>query len=145
MIKCYLDANVLLFLQDSQSPFYGQARLAVEQLILKRAEIFTSSLALDEFLQGTLRFSHKSKQEMRGQLKKGLKRIFSIPQFKLVNPPGDPKRHVKVVDIVAKYNLRPRDAYHLFIMQENKIRYLATFDNDFEAVFSKGPVQKFSV
>jgi len=145
MIRCYLDANVLIFLQDKKSPFYNQAVLTIKQLILKRAEIFTSSLSLDEFLQGSLRFSRKTKQEMKGQLKIGLKKIFSLPQFRLVNPPDDTKRHMKVVDIVAKYNLRPRDAYHLFIMQENKIKYLATFDHDFDRVFAKGTVQKFPI
>lgn len=143
MINCYLDANVLIFLQDRKSPFNNQARLVVKQLILKKAEIFTSSLALDEFLQGNLRFSHKSRQAMRGQLKNGLKRIFSLPQFRLVNPPVDPKTHLKVVDMVAKYNLRPRDAYHLLIMKENKINYFATFDSDFDNVFQKGLVKKF--
>lgn len=42
-----------------------------------------------------------------------------------------------------KYNLRSRDAYHLFIMVENKVKFFATFDADFDKVFTKGKVKKF--
>lgn len=143
MTRCYLDSNILFYFQDKKSPFHNQVQELIGKLILQKTELLTSPLTLDEFLQGSLRFSGRSKQEMRNELKRSLKKIFSLPKFQLINPPVDRGRHLKVVNLIAKFNLRPRDAYHLFTMLENKIQYLATFDNDFEQVFNKGMIKRF--
>lgn len=143
MKKCYLDANFLVFLQDLNSPFYPQAEIILKKLIDEKFVIFTSSLALDEFLMGSLRLSGKSIKEMRINLRLGLKTIFKLPNFNLAVLPKDPEKHLKVINLMAKYNLKPRDAYHLFIMLENKIKYFATFDSDFKEIFKKGKIKKF--
>lgn len=44
---------------------------------------------------------------------------------------------------MEKFVLKPRDAYHLLTMKENRIRFFATFDKDFELVFRKGVVLEF--
>ena len=141
MKKCYLDANFLVFLQDRHSPLYLQAEAVLKILIEEGFALYTSALALDEFLMGSLRFSGKSAKEMKGNLKLGLKTIFRFPNFGLISPSENPEKHLKVVDLMAKFNLKPRDAYHLFIMLENKITYFATFDSDFNRVFKTGKIK----
>lgn len=144
MIRCYLDANVLIYFQNPNSPFFEAAQKMIKSLVIKGNEILFSSLVLDEFLMGSLRQSTKNRNEMKVILKQGMKSIFRLPGFQLINPSLEPKNHLKIIDLMVKYNLKPRDAYHLFIMIENKVRYLATFDNDFEDVFKKGLIKKFS-
>jgi len=53
----------------------------------------------------------------------------------LVNSPTGLKDQIKVVEYMEKYNLCPRDAYHLLTMIYNKIDSFATFDTDFNKVF----------
>lgn len=143
MKRCYLDANFLIFLQDFDSSFYPKAEVILKKLIEEGFVLFISALVLDEFLMGSLRLSGKSAEQMKENLRLGLKTIFNIPNINLVNPPQDSEKHLKVVNLMAKFNLKPRDSYHLFIMLENKIKYLATFDSDFEKVFAAGIVKKF--
>lgn len=143
MKKCYLDANFLIFLHDCGGQFYSQAEIILKNLITEGFILFASPLVLDEFLMGSLRLSGKSASEMKKNLKLGLKTIFKIPNFNLVSPPQDFQKHLRVVNFMAEFNLKPRDAYHLLTMRENKIKYFATFDNDFEQVFKTNLIKKF--
>lgn len=144
MKKCYLDANTLLYWQDSFAPFNQEAKKLIEKLIEKGYQLFFSPLILDEYIHNSVRFSGKRIAEAKKGLNRSLKRIFSLPKLQLVNPPLLPQAHLKVVYFMAKYNLHARDAYHLFIMKENKIKYFATFDNDFDSVFAKRILRKFT-
>lgn len=143
MKRCYLDANLLFYWQDPKSPFNQAATNIVERLVQGGYFLFVSSLVLDEYLYTCLRFSGKSKIEMKDNLKFSLKRVLKIPTLRLINPSLDERKHLKVIDLIAKFNLHPRDAYHLFIMLENKVKFLATFDSDFEKVFKKGLIKQF--
>lgn len=143
MKRCYLDANLLFYWQDPKSPFNQAATNIVERLVQGRYFLFVSSLVLDEYLYTCLRFSGKSKIEMKDNLKFSLKRVLKIPTLQLINPSLDERKHLKVIDLIAKFNLHSRDAYHLFIMLENKVKFLATFDSDFEKVFKKGLIKQF--
>lgn len=144
MKKCYLDANTLFYWQDSASPSNQDAKEIIEKLIGGRYQLFVSPLVLDEFIHNSVRFSGKRIIEIKKSLSISLRKIFSLPRLQLVNPPLLPKAHFKVIYLMAKYNLHARDAYHLFILKENKIKYLATFDRDFEEIFTKGILKKFS-
>lgn len=142
--SCYLDANLLVYLHDRNSPFYLEAKLLIEKLFQQKYELIISSLVLDEYEHAILRSSTATKSEIIRRLKISTRKIFKLPTLKLVNPPLEPKRHLKVINFMAKYNLHPRDAYHLFIILENKIKYFATFDGDFDEVFKSGKLKRFT-
>lgn len=97
--------------------------------------MFISSLVLDEYFHNMIRFSKGSKQEAFLDLKNSFNKIIKMPNLNLVNPSSILTDQRKVINLMIKYKLRARDAYHLFIMKENKIKYLATSDNDFEEIF----------
>lgn len=142
--SCYLDANILVYYQDRISPFHNQSKLIIENLIQKGYAIALSSLSLDEYEYTILSSSNKPKQVILKNLKNCLRKLLRIPDIYLINPPIEFKKHLKVLNIMEKYSLKPRDAYHLFIMLENKIKFFATFDNDFVSVFQKKLITKFS-
>lgn len=144
MKKCCLDANLLVYFQDPQSPSNQEATAIIQKLTEESYEIIISSLVLDEYLYTSLKFSGKSRKEMKESLTKSLKRIFKLKNIILVNPGLELKKHLKVINLMVKYNLQPRDAYHLFIMLENKVKFLATFDSDFDKVFASGKIKKFT-
>lgn len=144
MKKCYLDANVLLYFTNPRAEFHEQAIEIISSLLIREWMVFISALTLDEYFHNSLRFSQMSKEHALQDLKKGFGRIKRLKNLNLVHPPDELKKQTKALNMMAKYQLRSRDAYHLFIMRENKIKYFATFDNDFEGVFKKSLLKKFS-
>lgn len=143
MKKCYLDANFLLSYQDTRSVFHAAAIELVQKLIDGRFKLFTSSLALDEYIHNTIRFSGKSLKLLKPDLSVSLREIFSLPDLELINPTLELKKHLEILELMEEYGLRARDAYHIFLILENGIGYLATFDSDFKKVFASGKVKKF--
>lgn len=143
MKNCYVDANLLVYFKDLESPAHAGARLILKKVIDQNYQIVISSLVLDEFLYATLHLTYPIGSDKLTNLKLGLQTILKLSDIKLANPPMEPKKHLKVINLMDEFNLLPRDAYHLFIMLENKIKYFATFDNDFNKVFQKGSIKKF--
>lgn len=133
---CYLDANILVFYKDVSSDQHDQAVGIIEKLVADNFRLFISSLALDEFLFAALYYLRKKKvKDIKSDLKDLLSSILEIPNLEIVNPPIDKNQQLKVVDLITNFTLAPRDAYHLLVVLENKIQYLAIFDNDFDKVF----------
>lgn len=143
MSSCYLDANLLIYFQNQKSQFHQQTVQIIKNLVSKDYELVISSLVLDEYLYKSLQLSEDSKSETLKRLEKGLKKILTLPKIKLVNPPLQANKHLKVIGIINKHNLKPRDAYHLFIMLENKVKCFASFDKDFDKIIQKGLIKKF--
>lgn len=144
MKKCYLDTNVLLCYKNEDSPLLLESKRIIKNLLDKSFIICVSPLILDEFLH-SLQFITLRKKKIRNiypLLKEILQDILKLPRLEIVNPPKTKTGQIKAVSMMENYNLRPRDAYHLLTMLENKIDIFATFDNDFRKVFKKGILKK---
>lgn len=141
--SCYLDANVLVYYQDPSSPLHDAASRIIENLLANGFSLTLSSLSLDEYEYTVLSSINKPKLEVLKRLRIGFSRLLKIPTVSLINPPLELKKHRRIFNLMAKFNLKPRDAYHLFIMLENKVKYLATFDSDLDQVFEKGIIKNF--
>lgn len=144
MKRCYLDSNVVISFIDSTAQFHNQSKQILTRFVAESWEINLSALVLDECFHNSLRFSKETRQIAIKQLKFRYRKLIQLPNIKLVVQLPQLKKHTAVLNLMEKYNLRARDAYHLFIMKENKIKYFATFDHDFDSVFRKGLVKKFS-
>jgi len=143
MKTCYLDANVLVYYKNEESPFFGKANETIQQLVEDNYHLFISPLIIDEFLHSikSLCQSKKIKKPKIFRLLRGaLKDILALPALEIVNPPLAKSAQLKIISLMKNHSLRPRDAYHLLIIQENNIQSFATFDSDFKAVFEKGLV-----
>lgn len=143
MKRCYLDANMFLYYSNPDSLSHKQAVTMISQLLSDKWELNLSPLTLDEYFHNMIRFSRVSRQEALKDLKKSFARICKLPGLCLISPGLGWKSQQKVIRFMSKHNLRARDAYHLFIMLENKIKFLATFDNNFKNVFEGGIIKKF--
>ena len=75
-------------------------------------------------------------------MKSVLVKILEIPSLEICSPPTDKPSQLKIVQFMDSFQLRPRDAYHLLIMQANEIEEFATFDSDFRRVFSAKALKK---
>lgn len=143
MKKCYLDANTLIYWQDTASHFNQEAKELLEKLVKENYQPFISPLVLDEYIHNSIRFSGKKIIEIKKNLHQSLKKIFLLPKLQLINPPLLLKAHLEIIYLMCKYDLHTRDAYHLLTIKENKIKFMATFDSDFKIVFQKGLVKQF--
>lgn len=143
MKTCYLDANLLIFLSNKKSSFHQQAVNIIEQLVEGKYQIFLSTLSLDEYFHNFLRFSLDSKEKTLKKLKAAYRELIQISNLYLINAPLELKKQFQALNFMSKHNLHARDAYHLFIMLENKVKFLATFDSDFDKVFETGKIKKF--
>lgn len=136
MQTCYLDSNFLINFANEDSLRHDEAVLKLKKLVSDQTLLFISSLVLDEFLHITrLTLIYKKAKNVEETLKIKLEQILKIPFLQMLNPPIELEKQSVILDIMEKYHLLPRDAYHFWIMQENNIDLFATFDNDFETVF----------
>lgn len=143
LTKCYLDTNVLVYFKLENSSRHKEALFLIKDLVKKKIKIFISGLVIDEFLYSLLRFHKLFKEEVSyKKLKKALMEILNLPNLEIINPSNKKNSHLKIVDNIIFYKLRPRDAHHLLIMQEQEIGYFATFDEDFKDVFKRGIVRE---
>ena len=144
MKRCYLDANLLLYYSNPDSLSHNQAIVIISKLLGENWELYLSPLVLDEYFHNMIRFSRVSRQEALKDLKRSFGKIIKLPGLKLISSNLELKKQQRVIKLMAKYQLRARDAYHLFIMLENKVKYLATFDTDFDKISDSGKIKKFT-
>lgn len=144
MKRCYLDTNTLLYFTNPAAQFHERAIELISSLLIQNYALFISPLILDEYFHNSIRFSQVPKKQALQDLKIGFGKIKKLKNINLVYPPLELKKQAKVISFMVKYQLRSRDAYHLLMMKENKIKYLATFDDDFDSVFAKGILRRFT-
>lgn len=135
--SCYLDANCLIYFLQESSPLHIQAKEIIKKLRSSSISLVISPLCLDEFLYN---FPGNSKTKARA-----LSKILKLPTLKITNPPVTIESQLKIPRLMSKYKLKPRDAYHLLIARENKVKYFATFDSDFNSVFSSKILSEFLI
>lgn len=138
MKKCYLDSNLLIYYKDQDSPFHLQAKNIIKKLNPTKYQLYISSLVIDEVLYSfrkIMLYSRLPATKIYKELNKLITSILTLEHLNIINPPSDKTANKKVVEIMRNFNLLPRDAYHLLIMQEHGIKNFATFDKDFQKVF----------
>lgn len=145
MKKCYLDTNILIALKIEDSPHHAKTRKLIEVPVKEEINFYISPLTVDEFLHPMKYFLGLKYRNVFPYLNQVLKEILMLPSVNLINPSVEIKAQLQVIQYMEDYRLRPRDAYHLFIMQTNRIDLFATFDTDFNEVFKKGLVKKYRV
>jgi len=144
MEKCYLDSNVLINFKNTQSLFHQETKELLTKLANTSFRLYISPLTLDEFLYQLHQILIFQKQKSVFQkLSLALKSILALPGLNLVNPSTNKKNHLKIIKYMENYGLRPRDAYHLLAMKDNRITYLATFDQDFKEAVKAGEAKIF--
>lgn len=140
--KCYLDSNVLINFKNIESPFHQETKELLKKLTNTSFKFCISSLTLDEFLyQLQQMLLYRKQKDIFKKLSYALKSILDLPRLSLVNPPASKKKQSKIIGYMKKYKLRPRDAFHLLVMKENKINFFATFDKDFQKAVKAGEIE----
>lgn len=135
MKKCYLDANCLIYFVSDSSSEHTNGIAVIQSIYEKHLIPVISPLCLDEFL-------YHVKGDIK-QKKHDLSSILALPKLQIVNPPIEFRQQTKILEYMKKFGLHPRDAYHLLTAIYNKVKYFATFDHDFDAVFAAKKLRQF--
>lgn len=138
--SCFLDANICISYIQLPHQFHEKAVTLISKLIQTQIIPTVSPLVLDEFLY-IIKRDYQYKNILK--VKAHLAELLSIPNLLILNPSSEVKQQLKVVDLMNKFSLKPRDAYHLMTVQTQKIKYFATFDNDFSQVFKEKVLKRF--
>lgn len=141
MADIYLDANFIISLNVSGHQFHQPARKFMLQFMKNGDDLFLSTLGVDEIwwvLQKELRKGNAPLQNFHQWFQCFLLRDFKNNGGKIIhfNRIQNDKGCILAVKYGLRFGLRPRDSFHLAIMQDHGIKNIATFDKDFDGISS---------
>lgn len=122
----YLDANFFLFAILDVTQKGDNARKIQDSIIRGKQDATTSALTLDEIMWVLV------KNKKKHMLRTVVEGIYSIPNLDVSGLSSTVP--LLALESMEKYGLSPRDAFHLAVMKEAKIRSIVSDDNDFDKV-----------
>lgn len=121
----YLDANFFIF-ANFASDRRGQKARAILKNVTNGKLAITSSLALDEVMWVLI----KNRQD--SELRAIIEEIYSIKNLEVKEVPAIiPLRALEFIEV---YKLKPRDAFHIAIMEHFGVKEIVSDDSDFDKV-----------
>lgn len=121
----YLDANFFIFANFDLGP-KGEGARKIQRAILEGKQAVTTVLALDEVMWALIR--NKKQGEMRGVIEE----IYATPNLVVKEVPA--LAALTALDIMERYGLKPRDAFHAAAMKAFEVREIVTDDPDFDKI-----------
>ncbi len=121
----YLDANFIVFaylLADKQAT---HARNILREIVGGKRAI-TSSLALDEVMWVIL------KKKLGHEMRHIIEEVYKTKNVEVKEVPS--ATPLRALDIMEKHNLKPRDAFHVAIMEHFGAKEIVSDDADFDRV-----------
>lgn len=136
--RVYLDANFLIaYFVPGHSDYQGAVRLFA-RLLSRKNKLYISPLAVDETWHGMVRQmktqigSTQPHAAFYSQLKTVLDQILASDDIEIVQFENDLEEGIKqALENLHRYTLKPRDAFHLAIMMDLDIKFIATNDPSF--------------
>ncbi|MGH2563880.1 MAG: type II toxin-antitoxin system VapC family toxin [Ginsengibacter sp.] len=139
--KIYLDANFLIFWAlPKDNEIKKKVRVHLATFLSTEATLATSCLAIDEAWNGVKKTYNVLNNETKScsdepifsSLEKFTKELLNkvlILQFE--NPINGT---IKALENIKSFKLKPRDSFHLSLMQDNSFDEIITDDRDFEEI-----------
>ena len=123
-MKVFVDASLIIYLNVRLPD--GEAR-KIEDFWLKLLEesLYTDVLVLDEAIYVSKRKYGVPVEETLELIDKAI-----LPYVEIL--PLSLEEYIKAREYIVKYKLKPSDALHLAVMDNNGIPVIATEDKDFE-------------
>jgi predicted nucleic acid-binding protein len=121
----YLDANFFIICNFDLTSKGERARKIQAEIISGRDAI-TSSLALDEVMWVLV------KNRKAGVLRETIEDIYAL--LNLTIKEVSPNIPLDALDLIEKYNLTPRDAFHVAVMKSYDVNEIVSDDTDFDRV-----------
>lgn len=121
----YLDANFFIFANFSTDSKGNNARAILRQIIMGKRAI-TTSLALDEVMWVLIKNNKKI------ELREIIEEIYAIKNLEIKEVSSNIP--LRAIDFMEKYELKPRDAFHVALMENFNVNEIVSDDSDFDRV-----------
>ncbi|CAB50627.1 type II toxin-antitoxin system VapC family toxin [Pyrococcus abyssi] len=125
-MKLFLDTNILVYLAlGSVDPSYETSIDEFYRDLMKGHELYTDVLVLDEFI-------YILKRKYGVPYEKAITFIEEtvIPVVKIL--PITFLDYLTAKDVMLKYKLKPSDAFHVAVIQNNGLQAIVSEDEDFD-------------
>jgi len=122
----YLDANFFIFALLDTTEKGQRAREIYRNIARGRERAVTSPLAIDEVMWVLIRAGRKH------LLRVAVEGVYTTPNLDVVA--FSPITPLTALNLIERYDLKPRDAFHAATMKENKLTRIVTDDEDFDKV-----------
>lgn len=137
--QVFLDSNFIISLQVTKHQFFGRAQELIYQFKQDGESPVVIPLVFDEFwyiLKGYLKtdFLHDTKEDLIKKLVKATKNVLATDGLQIKDVALAEEDLINTLKIMAKYDLRPRDALIVKSMKVLGVNKIATFDSDFDRV-----------
>ncbi len=136
--KIYFDANFLIYWFISKKPeLKKRARVLLAEFLSNKDNLYSSTLAFDEAWWG-IRNEYNQQNNVNlscyddlvfDELKKFTDAF--LPKLKLAQFTNANNGIMAAMNHIKNFKLRPRDAFHLAIVEDNNIEVLVTGDKHF--------------
>jgi len=122
----YLDANFFIFALLDQTRKGEKARALLKDIITGKNAAVTSALALDEVLW-VLRRNDK-----KHLMRRTIEDIYATPNLE-VREVGA-LIPLQALSLLEEFSLKPRDAFHVAVMEQLRVTIIASDDADFDKI-----------
>ena len=120
----YLDANFFVFINLFDTK--GQKAREILEQVTKGTSAMTSALTLDEVMWVLM------KKNLKHEMRKIIEDIYATPNLEVKEV--SPLIPLRALDLMESHSLKPRDAFHLAVMEYFNIKEIVTDDNDFDNI-----------
>lgn len=120
----YLDANYLVALFVEAHPLHTDSIKLFNNI--DGFKIAISYLVIDEVIYVLTKYKFD-----RATIKEQIGNFILMGDFILVGIKNEREAATDYIEFWGEHNLNPRDAMHLFIMRQNNIKIIASYDDDF--------------
>jgi len=137
--EVFLDSNFLISLQVTRHAFFARAGELVMRFKEEEMRLSLIPLVIDEFwyiIKGYIKtdFPDDSKEAVMRKLNKATRNVLSLDGLEITNASFARRDLLNTLEIMSKYDLRPRDALIIKSMEILGVKNIATFDTDFDRV-----------
>ncbi len=120
----YLDASVLVALLVEYHPLHTRATHIFDKIRNRPKTI--SYLVLDEVIYALTKYKYE-----KSEVSQKLETLILFGDFSFIGLENENASIKNYLKLWSNHSLHPRDAMHVAIMKENRIKTIATIDTDF--------------
>ncbi|CAB50206.1 type II toxin-antitoxin system VapC family toxin [Pyrococcus abyssi] len=126
-MKIFLDASFIIYLNVDVPDSLAEKIDALYEQLITSSKLYTDVLVIDEVI-------HVSRKKYKVPYSKTIEMLddIVIPYVEVL--PIGLMEYLKAKENILKYNLKPSDAIHLAVIENNGIQAIVTEDEDFDRV-----------
>ena len=126
-MRIFLDASFIIYLNVDVSDYLAEKIDALYRQLMTNDKLYTDVLVLDEVI-------HVSRKKYKVPYSETINMLddIIIPYVEVL--PIGLMEYLKAKENMLKYNLKPSDAIHLAVIENNGLQAIVTEDEDFDRI-----------